>query len=158
VTTIAVDRKLGCMAADTRVSTGGAHYHANKIFRIGTSLFGTAGDGDMGLVMIDWLKTARNRMTLYKQIADYERSEVWLIELNPGGICLWTGWGVQERINDDRYAIGSGQLAALACLDSGKDPEAAVTSATQYDQYSGEPIQVEWLLPPELKTRKRKRG
>jgi hypothetical protein len=33
-----------------------------------------------------------------------------------------------------------------------------VTSATQYDQYSGEPIQVEWLLPPELKTRKRKRG
>jgi ATP-dependent protease HslVU (ClpYQ) peptidase subunit len=158
MTTIAVDRKLGCMAADTRVSTGGAHYHANKIFRIGTSLFGTAGDGDMGLVMVDWLKTARNRNVLYKQLADYERSEVWLIELNPGGICLWTGWGVQERINDERYAIGSGQLAALAALDSGKDPESAVMGATHYDQYSGAPIQVEWLLPPELKTRKRKRA
>jgi len=146
------------MAADTRVSTGGAHYHANKIFRVGTSLFGTAGDGDMGLVMIDWLKTTRNRQNLYRQWSDYERSEVWLIELNPGGICLWTGWGVQERINDDRYAIGSGQLAALAALDKGDTPENAVRCALHYDQYSGEPLQVEWLLPPELKTRKRKRG
>jgi ATP-dependent protease HslVU (ClpYQ) peptidase subunit len=145
------------MAADTRVSTGGAHYHANKIFRVGTSLFGTAGDGDMGLVMIDWLKSARNRQTLYRQWADYERSEVWLIELNPGGICLWTGWGVQERINDERYAIGSGQLAAMTALDKGDLPEDAVRQAARYDQYSGEPIQVEWLLPPELK-RKRKRA
>jgi ATP-dependent protease HslVU (ClpYQ) peptidase subunit len=148
---------MGCMAADTRVSTGGAHYHANKIFRVGSSLFGTAGDGDMGLVMIDWLKSTRNRQNLYRQWSDYERSEVWLIELNPGGICLWTGWGVQERINDQRYAIGSGQLAALAALDEGKTPEDAVKGAARYDQYSGEPVQVEWLLPPELK-RKRKRG
>ena len=157
MTTIAANRE--CMAADTRVSTGGAHYHAPKIFRIGTSLFGTAGDGDMGLVMIDWLKTARNRNVLYKQLGDYERSEVWLIELNPGGICLWTGWGVQERIHDTRYAIGSGQLAALQALDSGSDPEDAVRSAMRYDQYTGEPVQVEYLLPPELARKgRRKRG
>lgn len=157
MTTIAVDRESGCMAADTRVSTGGAHYHANKIFRVGTSLFGTAGDGDMGLVMIDWLKTARNRQALYRQWSDYERSDVWLIELNPGGICLWTGWGVQERINDARYAIGTGQLAALKGLDKGETPEEAVRGAIQYDQYTGEPLQVEYLLPPELARKRRKR-
>lgn len=154
MTTIACNRE--CMAADTRVSTGGAHYHANKIFRIGTSLFGTAGDGDMGLVMVEWLRTARNRQTLYKQWADYDRNEVWLLELNPGGIYLWTGWGIQERINETRFAIGSGQLAALKGLDKGESPEDAVRGAISYDQYTGEPLQVEWLLPPELK-RKRKR-
>ncbi len=156
MTTIACNRE--CMAADTRVSTGGAHYHANKIFRIGSSLFGTAGDGDMGLVMIEWLRTARNRQALYRQWADYERNDVWLIELNPGGICLWTGWGIQERINESRFAIGSGQLAALAALDSGANPEDAVRGAVRYDQYTGEPLQVEYLLPPELQKRKRKRG
>ena len=156
MTTIAVNRE--CMAADTRVSTGGAHYHANKIFRIGCSLFGTAGDGDMGLVMIDWLRTARNRQRLYKEWADYERSEVWLVELNPGGIYLWTGWGVPERLNEERFAIGSGQLAALQALDSGLSPEDAVRSSIRYDQYSGEPLQVEYLLPPELKRTRRKRG
>ena len=154
MTTIACNRE--CMAADTRVSTGGAHYHANKIFRIGCSLFGTAGDGSMGLVMVDWLKTTRNRQRLYKDFADYERDEVWLIELNPGGIYLWTGWGLPEKINDQRYAIGSGQLSALTELDSGGTPEAAVSAALHYDQYSGAPLQVEYLLPPELKTRKRK--
>jgi hypothetical protein len=96
-------------------------------------------------------------MTLYKQIGDYERSEVVVMELNPGGIYLWTGWGVAERLNDSRYAIGSGALSALQALDSGQSPEDAVRGATRYDQYTGEPIQVEWLLPPELK-RKRKRG
>ncbi len=155
MTTIACTRE--CMAADTRVSTEGAHYHANKIFRLGSSLFGTAGHGDMGLVLIDWLRTARNRMTLYKQLGEYERSEVIVMELNPGGIYLWTGWGVPERLNDSRYAIGSGSLAALQALDAGQSPEDAVRGATRYDQYTGEPIQVEWLLPPELK-RKRKRG
>ena len=155
MTTIACNRE--CMAADTRVSTGGAHYHANKIFRLGSSLFGTAGDGDMGLVMIDWLRTARNRQTLYKQWADYDRNEVWLIELNPGGICLWTGWGVQERINDKRYAIGTGQLAALKGMDKDETPEEAVRGAIDYDQYSGAPVQVEYLLPPELARKVRRK-
>jgi ATP-dependent protease HslVU (ClpYQ) peptidase subunit len=107
--------------------------------------------------MVDWLKTARNRQNLYKQWADYERSEVWLIELNPAGIFLWTGWGVPEKLNETRYAIGTGQLAALSALDSGETPEQAVKVAARYDQYSGEPLQVEYLLPPELtKTRKRR--
>lgn len=143
------------MAADTRVSTGGAHYHAGKIFRIGDSLFGTAGDGDMGLVMVKWLEGPRSRQALYKQWADYDRNEVWLIELNPRGLFLWTGWGIPETILDKRFAIGSGQLAALKGMDKGESPEDAVRSAIDYDQYSGAPVQVEWLLPPELKRKRR---
>lgn len=155
MTTIAAN--LECMAADTRVSNEGVHWHANKIFRIGDSLFGTAGDGFMCLVMIQWLKGPRSRQALYKQWADYERSNLWLLELNKDGLFVWDGWGVPEKLNEKRFAIGSGQQAAMKGLDSGESPEDAVKGAINYDQYSGEPLQVEYLLPPELKI-KRRRG
>lgn len=136
------------MAADTRVSIdGSAFYHANKIFRIGNSLFGTAGDGMMCLVMIDWLKTSqRSKHALYKHWSENtERGACWLLELNPTGLYLWDGWGVGEKLNEKRYAIGSGQLPAIAALDAGATLEEAVRTATRYDQYSGPPLQVEML-------------
>lgn len=158
MTTIAAN--LECMAADTRVSFESApFYSATKIFRVGESLFGTSGDGMMCLVMVEWLKTTRNRMNLYKQWADYERDAIAVLELSPKGLFLWDGWGVPEKILSDRYAIGSGAQAAIKGLDRKESPEEAVKGALEYDQYTGAPIQVEYLLPPELarKTR-RKRG
>lgn len=142
------------MAADTRVSIeGSAFYHADKIFRIGNSLFGTAGDGMMCLVMIEWLKTAqRSRHALYKHWNENtERGACWLLELNPSGIYVWDGWGVAERLNDKRYAIGSGQLPALTAYDKSKATDTrerlkeAVMAGPEYDQYSGHPIQIEML-------------
>jgi ATP-dependent protease HslVU (ClpYQ) peptidase subunit len=149
------------MAADTRVSVEdtGCSYPATKIFRIGQSLFGTAGHGTMCLVMIEWLKTARNRQTLYKQWADYEREQIWLLELNPKGLFLWDGWGCPEQVHRKNFAIGSGAKAALALLDKGDAPEDAVKGAAHYDIYTAPPVQCEYLLPPELlKRTKRKRG
>lgn len=145
------------MAADTRVSAEGCpFYHSDKIFRIGDSLFGTAGDGMMGLLMIDWLrKGAKNRQALYKLWADYERSAFWILELNPQGLFLWDGWAIPEKLNDKRYAIGSGAGPALAALDGGSTLEDAVRCAANLDQYSGQPIHVEYLLPPELKRKRR---
>ncbi len=146
------------MAADTRVSVeGSAFYHANKIFRIGNSLFGTAGDGMMCLVMIEWLKTAqRSRHALYKHWTENtERYACGLLELNPNGIFLWDGWGVPEKINDKRYALGSGNMAAMDAIDHGADLEEAVRRAAKYDQYSGAPIQVEMLRAAPKGKRKR---
>jgi len=136
------------MAADTRVSVdGSAFYHANKIFRIGNSLFGTAGDGMMCLVMLEWLRSSqRSRHALYRHWTENtERSACWLLELSPGGLFIWDGWGCPEKINEKRYAIGSGQLPALTKLDDGGSLEDAVRAGAKYDQYSGLPIQVEWL-------------
>lgn len=159
MTTIAAN--LECMAADTRVSTeSGQHYPATKIFRIGESLFGTAGHASMCLVMIEWLKTSRNRHRLYKEWSEenYYREEVWILELNPRGLFIWDGWGVPEKILADQMAVGSGAKSALAVMAVGKSPEEAVRVSTQIDIYSNPPIQTEWLLPAELaKPRKRKR-
>lgn len=157
MTTIAVNRE--CMAADTRCSTEcGVSYPVQKIFRIGQSLFGTAGAASMGLIFIEWLKTARNRQQLYKQWSEenYYREEIWIVELNPQGIFLWDGWGVPEKILLDRFAIGSGGKAATALLNQDFTPEAAVKAAVNVDIYTQEPIHVEWLLPPELAMPKRK--
>jgi hypothetical protein len=145
------------MAADSRVSAEGApFYHADKIFRIGDSLFGTAGDGMMGLLMIDWLRgTRKNRLSLYKLWDDYERSAFWILELNHSGLYLWDGWATPEKLNDDRYAVGSGAMSAIAALDTGVSLEDSVKRACGYDQYSGPPVQVEYLIPPELKRKRR---
>lgn len=158
MTTIAANRE--CMSADTRVSIEtGQHYPATKIFRVGESLFGTAGHAMMCLVMIEWLKTARNRQQLYKQWSEenYFREEVWILELNPRGLFLWDGWGVPEQVLSDHMAIGSGAKSALAVMAVGKGPEEAVRVATQIDIYSNPPIQTEWLLPPELVKKKRRK-
>ena len=148
------------MAADTRVSTEtGQHYPAAKIFRIGESLFGTAGHASMCLVMIEWLKTSRNRQRLYKEWSEenYYREEVWILELNPRGLFSWDGWGVPEPILTDRMAIGSGAKSALAAMAMGAKPEEAVKVAAQVDIYSSPPIQTEWLLPPELAPKKKRK-
>jgi ATP-dependent protease HslVU (ClpYQ) peptidase subunit len=160
VTTIAVDTVLGCMAADTRCSDeSGISYPVQKIFRIGESLFGTAGLASMGLVMIEWLKTSRNRQQLYKQWSEenYYREEIWLIELNPKGIFLWDGWGVPERVLLEKFAIGSGNKAANALLNKGFSPEDAVRGAIDCDIYTKDPVHVEWLLPPELAPKRTRR-
>jgi len=159
MTTIVCSSALGCMAADKRVTNPGAYYPADKIFRIGHSLFGTAGDGFMSLVMIEWLKTAqRNRHMLYRNWNENtDKDDVWILELNPSGIYLWNGWGVPEKIHLKRYSIGSGQLAALKALDMGATPEDAVKGASEYDEASGCGVQVEWLLPDELQPKKKRK-
>ncbi len=157
------------MAADTRVSEEGApHYPATKIFRIGNSLFGTAGHGDMCLVMVEWLKTAqRSRMALYKQWAEYDRDQFVLLELrHPGELYRWSGWGLPERIRKDRFAIGSGAFSALSAYDAvasfhtEKQPITAeqllrvsVKAGCQLDQYSGDPIE---YVPLKLKSRRKR--
>lgn len=148
---------LEAMAADERVSCEGSpFYHADKIFRIGNSLFGTAGDGMMCLVMIEWLKTTqRNRHALYKHWPENtERYTCGLLELNPSGLYIWDGWGIPEKLNDKRFAIGSGAYAALDAVDHGASLDEAVRRAAKYDQYSGPPVRVEYL---KVKSAKRKR-
>jgi hypothetical protein len=148
------------MAADTRVSfDSGGHYPATKIFRIGDSLFGTAGDGFMCLLMVEWLKGPRytkNRLSLYKQFGEYDRDLVEILELSPAGLYMWTGWGLPEKILADRAAVGSGAKSALAALSKGSSPEEAVKISCEHDIYTAAPIQVEYLLPPELTKRKRR--
>lgn len=158
MTTIAFNRE--CIAADTRVITGGSYYHADKIFRVGNSLLGTAGDGDACLIFVEWFKSPkRNPLQLHKLLGEgFERCDIHIAEINPGGIYLWSGWGVGEKINEPFYAIGSGGTAALEAMRNDHSPEEAVKRAIAHDENTGSPVQVEYLLPPELLPKRKRRG
>lgn len=145
MTTIVCNREG--MAADTRVTSSGPMVHEDKIFRVGASLFGTAGDCSIGLLLLAWLKTTRNVDRLHKQIPVEHRDDAEIVELNPGGILVWSGWGVARRLQDKSYATGSGAMAALSLLRSGKSLKDSVAGAIELDECSGPPIQVEMLKP-----------
>lgn len=159
MTTLAANRE--CIAADTRVVTGSSYYHATKLFRVGTSLLGTAGEGFPCLAFVEWFKSPkRNPQVLHKIFGDVEaRDGIWIVELNPGGIHFWNGWGYRETILDDFFAVGTGGQAALEAMRHGLTPEQAIHRAIGHDENTGQPVQCEYLLPPELQPkRKRKRG
>jgi hypothetical protein len=149
MTTIACT--LNEMSADTAVVNGGPLYHADKLFRVGVSILGTAGDGYMCLAFVEWFKsTRRSPQSLQKQIPIEHRDSIIVMELKPGGIYLWNGWGVPERIHEKFYAIGSGSMVAIAELTRGVSPADAVKAACRWDENTHAPIQTERL--------KRKRG
>lgn len=156
MTTLVANREG--MAADTRVTGSNSYYPATKLFRIRDSILGTAGNGFMCLAFVEWFKTAkRNPKDLHELIGkDYDRDDITIMELNPDGIFMWSGWGYGERVLRDSHATGTGGMAALEALRRGASLEDAVTSAMGHDEYTGCEVQVEYLLPPELKG-KRKR-
>jgi len=158
MTTIAINREA--MSADTRVITGGSFWHESKIFRVGNSLFGTVGSGFACLAFLGWYQSPRrNPLELHKMFAEQDRDDILIFELNPGGIYAWNGWGYPAKLLDDMYAGGSGGMAALEAMRNGATPEEAIKRATAHDENTGSPVQTEYVLPPELlpKTR-RKRG
>lgn len=158
MTTIIATREW--MAADQRATDDGPLCHVKKLRYIGDSIFGMAGDCHAAIVLLEWLETKRNRVTLYKMFGDADiawRYEMVLLELSHTGLALWNGWGAKLPLLDDAYAIGTGSHAALAALDRGASPEECIHQAAKRDQYSGvyrEP-EVLHLLPTQKGRRKR---
>jgi ATP-dependent protease HslVU (ClpYQ) peptidase subunit len=155
MTTIAAN--LECMAADQRITSGNAPARARKIRRIGDSLYAGAGNTSVICVFLDWLDAPKkDPMRLYRLIPEDSRHEFEVLELSPQGLALWDGWGVRIPILDKFYAIGSGGLSAMQAMKRGLPPEEAVGETFSLDECSGGTVETEYLLPPEL--RKRKRG
>lgn len=152
MTTIAAN--MECMAADQRVTGDGPLCHIQKIHRIGNSIFGLAGDVNLALAVIRWLGTKRDVAHLYKLIPESFRNDLDILELSPTGLAVWNGWGVQVPLLDRYYAIGSGSMSAMQGMKRGLIPENAVDETFSLDECSGGKVQVEWLLPPELKRKR----
>lgn len=173
MTTIAASVRLGCIAADRKVSSTddegsytGWSYPARKLFKIGNSIFATAGNGFIALVLIEWLKTARrSRHELYRQISEDSRGEICVLELRGVAkpqyprptLWIWDGWGVPEQVLAEHLAIGSGAKAAGALLDRNEPPELAIRGAFAHDYFSGGQIDVEHLRAPQPKAKGVKR-
>lgn len=155
MTTIAAN--LECMAADQRLTSGNPICRTHKIRRIGDSLYGGCGNFSLVVLFLDWLALPkRDVMRLYRMLPEDSRHEFEVLELSPSGLALWDGWGVRVPILDKFYAIGSGSPSAMQAIKRGLSPEESVSETFSLDECSGGTVEVEYLLPPELRT-KRKR-
>lgn len=156
MTTIAAN--LECIAADQRMTSGNAPARIHKIRRIKDSLYAGAGNVSLAVVFLDWLAAPKqDPMRLYRMIPEDCRHEFEVLELSPDGLALWDGWGVRVPLLDKFYAIGSGGLSAMQAMKRGLSPEESVSETFSIDECSGGTVETEYLLPPELRT-KRKRG
>lgn len=124
MTTIAVCKREGVMAADTRVVTGGSYYHATKVFRIGDTLWGTAGAAFPCLAVIEWLKSPkRNPLVLHRAFADQDRDDVLLVVVVV--VVVVTGPTYEpEPITPlpDSVMLGCGAWMSEAMLDAAVKP------------------------------------
>jgi 20S proteasome alpha/beta subunit len=153
---------LECLAADQRVTSGNAMCRTRKIRRIGESLYGGAGNVSLIAVFFDWMEAPKKnvneaRLRLYRLIPEDQRHEFEVLEVSPSGLALWDGWGARIALLDKFYAIGSGSMSAMQSLKRGVAPEEAVSETFSLDECSGGTVECEYLLPPELRG-KRKRA
>lgn len=149
---------LECIAADQRLTGGGAPARTRKIRRIKDSVFVGAGNYSLILVFYEYLESAKqDRLRLYRLIPEDSRCEFEILELSPQGLALWDGWGVRIPLLDKFYAVGSGGMSAMQAMKRGLSPEEAVSETFSLDECSGGTVEAEYLLPPELRG-KRKRA
>ncbi len=145
------------MAGDSQVSWEGAKgFSAPKIFRIGASIYGLAGDC-FGNVFIEWAERGFNQ----KQKPnwgpkDTEDVEFDVLELSPTGLWIWDQHLVRMKIKNDNYAIGSGSKFALVFMRKmGMTPEQAVLECCEFDDYTKGPVDVFYLKEKEPLTSKK---
>jgi hypothetical protein len=147
---------LECMAADQRMTSEGPIGRVQKLHRIGDCIYGIAGDVMMGLAVLEWMKSPkRDRTKLYKMIDEVEpRSHISILELSPAGLAIWDGWGMRLALRDTFFGVGTGAPSAMQAIKRGLSPEDAVRETFSLDECSGGEVEVEWLLPPELKRKR----
>lgn len=146
------------MAADQRLTSGNPPCRTHKIKRIGDCLYGGCGDWSLVLIFLDWFdKPKRDLMRLHRLIPEDHRNSFEVLELSPSGLALWDGWGMRIPLLDKFYAVGTGGLSAMQAIKRGLPPDEAVSETLSLDECSGGTVEVEYLLPPELRS-KRKRG
>jgi len=148
------------MAADSKVmdeSVGTGVIYTHKVFAIGDSLFGIAGNLTEALLVIDWLRAGRNK---FERPHIPDNADFSLLELAAQGISIWTPDLAPVLIQDTCCAIGSGGPVAHYCMSVlGMRPYQAVVEAAKVDNNTGPPVCVMYLneTQPRKKTNGRTR-
>ena len=136
--------------SDGKVTVGGRVDQLNfcKVRNIGNYLVGGAGRVTSVLRFFDWFSTKIHAEDLQSMsdilvidIPQDERDEEFTaLIVTPDGRILYHEGNDVTRVlecSGDYYAIGSGSDYALAALDAGASPEAAMEVAKYRDCYSG---------------------
>lgn len=125
------------MAADSKVMVDEVSYSTRKLYRIGDSIVGCAGDNSAIFKFLEWLKQPTRKLRILK-------SETFTaLVLRPDGLFRACNSSDFDEITDDCAAIGTGTQAALVAMRRfGSTPEQAVEAACAVDNNTGGPVLV----------------
>jgi hypothetical protein len=129
---------LTMLAADTRVDEDGVGTHATKLYRMGDSIIGVAGDNEGILRFIEWWPHREERLLKIPKRLDWSA-----LVLTPTGILWYENAGIPDVCREQWAAIGTGKTVALAAMDTMKvlgrkpDPRVAVRVACYRDSLTG---------------------
>lgn len=143
MTTIAANRKM--MSADTKVTDDGSQYYTSKIFVIGDSIVGVAGDVARTCKFLAWMRQGQPKDA--STVMDGDDPEFQALVVNRNGIFVYMDTCEPDKLHDSFFAIGSGGAAAMAVMAKpfNYDPKRAVTHAAKIDPYTGGKIETLWV-------------
>lgn len=152
MTVLIAHSPLGMMVSDTRDSIGDLYLPGRKIERaMDGSLFGIAGDPDLGLKMFAWYNWhvgKRKRMSQEPHIDPIEKEadDAGALILAPDRAIYLLNIHCQlYRVHNEYWTLGSGDELALGALDAGASPERAAEIACGRKNNCGLPLQVAYL-------------
>lgn len=131
MTTIAADFRRGLMCSDSLWTDGDDKGPWRKVHRRAGALIGLTGDIDVQNLWLEALK----HDALDVPLKDWEK--VTAIKLDSEGIWTWNRAEKWVRIQEPRYAIGTGAKHAIGAMDAGASVERAVKIAIARDANSG---------------------
>lgn len=133
MTTIACTPRV--MASDSQATDENGISHVTKMWEVGNGVLGFAGTFHAGYKLYQWLLAGQAG-----DPPDMKDSVALFID----GRQIWCFDGVTSPypIDDKNAAIGSGAMAARACMLVGCSPEQSVKIAAKVDPYTGGKIKV----------------
>jgi hypothetical protein len=153
VTVIAAN--LREMAGDSRVTVGSVFYASDKIFQIGKSIVGVAGDANLTTKWLAWFRKECPQDEVGMTLDDDHTFNA--IVLNAGGLFVYGDCTEPDRLHDKCFAIGVGADIAMAAMALGKTPTDAVKLACKLDpMHCGLPVKTLSLYPAAAKPRARR--
>lgn len=123
--------------ADSCTSEDGKIFNSRKLYRMGRSVFGIAGDCKSEGLFLEWYPRRAKH-----EIPNYDADSIDVLEVNKDGLWLWNNGNAPFRIDSPFYSIGSGSKYALTAMHLGRTPEGAMDIACLLDINSGGALQV----------------
>jgi hypothetical protein len=126
------------MAAERHYSLDGPYFNAPKLWRYKGAIYSSAGSQSDFLQFKRWVsKGKRGNAPLWN-----DKDTFCVLKLDKKGIWYIDESGEGTLMDNDYFALGSGQLGSLVALGLGCDPAQAVTETIRHMEDSGGPVDV----------------
>ena len=125
------------LAGDKRACNVGLARTVTKIHRAGDYIVGFAGDANVGVEMVEWVRSGMDREK-YPEIQKDKSANVHLLVIDKdGSVMVYESGAYPVRFEDKFIAIGCGRDYAIAAMHCGRTAREAVEIACLYETSCG---------------------